>query len=259
MTHPYLRSGRTDILAHRGASHDVPPGNCAAAFERALEAGVDHLETDVQATSDGVVVLYHDDDLAISTTGSGPVSEHTWVEVERLRLTDGDEPTENGLLRLDQALTTFPDAFWNIDVKTDDTVDPALELLRRHGDPERTCVAAFGARRLRRLRSELGPDWCSAVAQAELAAMRVAAWARVPVPRFGDVVQGPLRHRGIPVIDEPFVEACHRRDVAVHVWTVNDQEEMADLRDWGVDAVITDRPAEAIAAASTPHGSTLHD
>ena len=242
--HPFLSEGRSDLLAHRGDSAGHPPGNTWAAFASAVDLGIDHIETDVQATADGVVVVYHDEELDETTTGSGTIGDHTWRELEAVRYRVDGAASPAGLVRLDEVLTAYPDIFFNIDIKTDATVAPAVEVLRRHDAARRVCVAAFGWRRLRRLRAELGDGWCTAYSQAEIVAARIAAWIRLPVPRWGDAVQVPTERRGVTVVDRRFVDACHRRDIAVHVWTINDGAEQQRLRSIGVDAVITDVPAK---------------
>jgi glycerophosphoryl diester phosphodiesterase len=66
------------------------------------------------------------------------------------------------------------------------------------------------------------------------AAQRVA---QVPV-RYG-AATGP---KGVTVVTERFVRNAHRRDVPVHVWTIDDADEMQRLLDLGVDGIMTDRP-----------------
>lgn len=246
--HPYLTQGRIDVLAHRGASAAAPPGNHLDAFAAALETGVDHLETDVQASADGRIVVFHDERLDEVTTGRGRIADHRWTELESLRYVEDGQPTDHRLVLLDDLLDAFPDAFLNIDVKTDEAVDGTVELLLRHDARRRVCVAAFGWRRLRRIRRLLGPDWCSAMSQPEIVAVRFATWLRLPVPRLADVVQLPRSKSGVVLVDPAMVERCHRSGVAVHVWTVNDPAEMQELRSFGVDAVITDCPDVAVAA-----------
>lgn len=246
-THPFLCEGRTDVLAHRGASAARPPGNTISAFREALATGCDHLETDVQCSSDGAVVVFHDDRLDDLTTGSGTVSDHTWDELSRLRYVVDGRATDDGLVRLDTAVEHLPGAWFNIDAKTDDVVEPLIHLLRRHHLRDRVCVAAFGWRRLRRLRRELGGGWCTALSLPEIVVARLAAWLRLPVPRTGDAAQLPRRFRGVTVIDRRFVEGCHRAGVAVHCWTVNDPDDVEELFALGVDAVITDRPDMVVA------------
>jgi len=244
--HPFLCNGRSDVLGHRGASHDRPPGNTMAAFRRTLEVGADHIETDVQAGADGRVVIFHDETLDDTTTGSGRVGEHSWEYLCTLLYRVEGVPTDDGLVLLDDALAEFPDAFFNIDVKTDATVRPAIEVLRSHGAARRVCVAAFGWRRQRRVRRDLGPGWCTAFSKWEIVTVRLAAWLRLPVPAWGDVVQLPPSRSGVAVVDRRLLDACHRRGVAVHVWTVNDPGQMERLRALGVDAIITDRPDLAL-------------
>ena len=63
----------------------------------------------------------------------------------------------------------------------------------------------------------------------------------LPRPRF-DALQVPPRHGALRVVDAPFVAAAHAKDLAVHVWTINEPTEMRALAALGVDAIMTDRP-----------------
>ena len=64
------------VIAHRGAS-SYAPENTLASFDLALEMGARHIELDVDLTSDGHVVVIHDDTVDWTTNGSGPVTGHT--------------------------------------------------------------------------------------------------------------------------------------------------------------------------------------
>ena len=242
-SHPFLTRGRPDLLGHRGASADRPPGNSLAAFQRALDVGCDHIETDVQLSADGVVVIFHDPTLDEATTGTGRIADHAWSQLAELRYRAGGRTTDDGLVRLDDALATFPDAYFNIDVKKDEAIEPVVDILRAAGARERVCIAAFGWRRLRRLRRALGSGWCSACSRPEIAATRVLSWIGFPTPRWGDAIQVPERRGRIRVVDDRFVRACHRAGMQVHVWTVDDLDAAHRLRAVGIDAVITDDPA----------------
>lgn len=246
--HPYLRG--VALLAHRGASAERPPGNHMTAFERSIEIGCRHIETDVQLSADGQVVVFHDETLDGSTTGSGRVADHTWAELEQLRYCVEGRPIDEGLVRLADGLTALPDACFNIDVKHDEAVEPTVDLLRATCAGDRVCVAAFGWRRIRRLRRSLGAGWCSACSQPEIALSRVLAWLRLPSPRWADVVQLPERRGRLRVVDERFVQTCHRSGMQVHVWTVDEPATARRLRRIGVDAMITDDPARLLAAGT---------
>jgi glycerophosphoryl diester phosphodiesterase len=52
----------------------------------------------------------------------------------------------------------------------------------------------------------------------------------------------PAKFGEVDVVTESFVEAAHRSDIAVHVWTINDVDEMSRLLDLGVDGLVSDRP-----------------
>lgn len=65
------------VIGHRGAAA-LAPENTWAGFDKALALGVDAIETDVQATSDGMLVLIHDWHLDRTTNGHGPVAEAPW-------------------------------------------------------------------------------------------------------------------------------------------------------------------------------------
>jgi glycerophosphoryl diester phosphodiesterase len=71
------------VIAHRGDSESRPE-NTLAAFASALEAGAQLVEMDVQLTRDGHVVVIHDPTLERTTSGQGPVREHTLSEIRRL-------------------------------------------------------------------------------------------------------------------------------------------------------------------------------
>lgn len=249
MTHPYLVDGNPKVLAHRGASARHPPGNTFEAFDAALAAGADHIETDVHATSDGAVVVFHDDVLDDATTCEGTIAQYTWRELSSCRYFVDGQMTETGLVLLGDVLERYPDAYFNIDAKTDDVVEPLAELLHARDMRDRVCVASFGLRRLRRLRRSLGPGWCSALSQPEIVTIRVLSWLRIPLPRLGDAVQLPRTFKGITATDRRLVNACHDAEIAVHVWTVDDEQEMRRLFEMGCDAVITNRPDIAVSIA----------
>ena len=223
-------------FAHRGGNerHDE---NTMAAFADAVGLGYRHLESDVQASRDGVPVLFHDDTLARMTGAPGRVRDHPWSELARLRTAGGE-----GLARLDEALAAFPEARFNLDAKSDAAVGPMAEAIRRAGAVGRVCVASFDPRRTRRLLGRLGEGACWSPGRGGVAALWLAAWG-VPAGRLRfPAVQVPTRFRGVPVVTRRFVSAAHERATQVHVWTVDEAEEMERLLDLGVDGLMTDRP-----------------
>lgn len=243
-------------FAHRGGA-GIPGAaeNTLAAFGTAVQLGFTHLETDVRSTADGVAVLCHDEDLSRLTGGvrSGPVGGLSWAELSRLRV-GGVEP----FARLDELLGTFPDARVNVDVKQDSAVGPVLSALRRTGAADRVGIASFSPARAARLRRALGPAVAVSATPPEVvvwlarAALgrqgpagpptpgpRPAAPGRVATPVSYQV---PERARGHAVVTARTVAAAHRAGRQVHVWTVDDAEDIDRLLDAGVDGIVTDRP-----------------
>ena len=117
MTHPWFEGAATPrVLAHRGlvtAGHadDGIVENSFAAVAAAHAAGVTYVESDCHLTRDGVVVLFHDDDLRRVTGDPRRVDEVTLRDLEILMRPHG------GLVTLEQALDAFPDLRFNLDVK----------------------------------------------------------------------------------------------------------------------------------------------
>lgn len=235
--HPFLDHPLPLAFAHRGGAQEAEE-NTMEAFEHAVGLGYSHVETDVQATRDGVAVIFHDDDLARMTGRPGRVADLDWADIAGLRTRGGA-----GIPRLDEALAAWPGLCFNLEAKSDAAVAPMAEAIRRADALDRVCVGAFDGRRTARLRRLLGERLCWSPAHAGVTRMWLAGWG-LPVGRAGfQAVQVPTVFRGIPLVTRRFVAACHRRGVQVHVWTVDDPAEMAKLLDIGVDGLMSDRPA----------------
>jgi glycerophosphoryl diester phosphodiesterase len=224
-------------FAHRGGAGDWPE-NTMPAFEGAVALGYRYVETDVHVTSDGVLLAFHDEHLDRVTDRSGAIAELPYAEVAGA-LVDGREQ----IPRLDDLLGTFPELRVNIDAKHDEAVEPLAEVLERTHAVDRVCVASFSDRRVTALRRRLGADVCTAFGARSVARMRAASLG-IPSGRFyDDCVQVPTRQGRVALVDERFVQACHRRRLAVHVWTIDAAAEMHRLLDLDVDGIMTDRPA----------------
>lgn len=232
----YLDHDGPIAFAHRGGAGEWPE-NTMPAFANAVALGYRYVETDVHATSDGVLVAFHDDRLDRVTDREGMIHELTWSEVSRAKVA-GSEPVP----LLEDLLTTWPDLRINIDAKHDSAVEPLADVIRRTGALGRICVGSFSGGRLRRIRRLLGPDLCSAACPSEVVRLQVAKYG-IPVGSgAASCAQVPLSAGRIDIVDRRFVEAAHRLGVPVHVWTIDDRAEMERLLDLGVDGLMTDVP-----------------
>ncbi len=239
---PFLDWPGPLAFAHQGAHFDGATGentgeNTMESFEAAVALGYRYLETDTHATADGVLVAFHDDSLDRLTDRTGAICDLPWAEVRAARVRDRHE-----IPLLEDVLTAWPDVRVNIDPKHDAAVDPLIELIRRTGSIDRVCVGAFSDDRLARVRSALGDGICTSMGPRQVGWL-VLASRGVPGRRFSAAcVQVPVRHGPVTLVTDRFVAAAHRRDLQVHVWTINDAAEMHRLLDLGVDGIMTDRP-----------------
>jgi glycerophosphoryl diester phosphodiesterase len=225
-------------FAHRGGSADGLE-NSLVAFAGAVDLGYRYLETDVHATSDGVLLAFHDHTLDRVTDRRGVVARLPWHEVRRARI-GGREPIPT----LEELLGSWPDVRIDVDIKEQGAVAPLVEVIRRTQAVDRVCVASFSARRLAAVRRRVGPRLCTALAPPSVALLRVAATQRLAnalAQRLAPCAQVPDRVGPVRVVTAGLVALAHRRGLHVHVWTVNDASEMTRLLDLGVDGLITDR------------------
>lgn len=222
-------------FAHQGGD-ETAPGNTLASFGHAVSLGYRYIETDVQVTSDGVLVIYHDDDLEAGTGVAGRIDDMTWPEVAELRVGDG-----HSLARFDDVVERFPDVRFNIEPKTDRSVGALVESIERLDLADRVCIGSFDDRRLRRARKALGPDVCMSPGPIGVGIVLLAAlvWPRWRSP-FG-ALQLPPKVWILPLAHPWLVGRLHRMGLQVHIWTINTAEEMGELLDAGVDAIMTDK------------------
>ncbi|MEZ5322179.1 MAG: glycerophosphodiester phosphodiesterase [Microthrixaceae bacterium] len=221
------------IAAHRGASADFVE-NTVDAFRGAVAQGADWVELDVRSTADGVLVVHHDPLLADGTA------------IAAVRRSD-----------LPSHVPTLADAFGaasplgvNVEIKNSEGepgYDPSgalavavVEEIARSAGTREVLVSSFDLATIDRVLQEdpamptgylvFGPD-----DPHDTAAEAV---------EHGHGALHPWDH----LVTESSVRRCRDLGLALNVWTVDDPGRIAMLADWGVDMVITNRPAMARAA-----------
>jgi glycerophosphoryl diester phosphodiesterase len=263
-----VRATRTvEVVAHRGASDEVPE-HTVAAYRQAIEEGADSLECDVRLTADGHLVCVHDRRVDRTSDGRGIVSTLELAALEELdfaawrdgnpwqRWDDFEEPVQvdperRGVLTLHRLLalvasserpvqlaieTKHPTRYAGlVERRLVETLDEYAWAHPRLGTRSPVRVMSFSWLSLRRMRS-LAPSLD-----------RVFLMERVPVRlRDGALPEGArIAGPSIEVIraHPGYVERVQRRGHQVHVWTVDEDEDVQLCLDLGVDAIITNRPA----------------
>ena len=220
------------MFAHRGGAA-LAPENTMAAFDNAVALGADGLELDVRLSSDGVVVVHHDATLDRMTALRGRVGSRT---VAQLRAA--------GVTTLEEVLARHDSVRVIVELKenTPELARAAVDVIQRCGTTSRVCVGSFGLRALRAVRTML-PSLATSASREEVRWALYRSWCRWPVARvaYGGY-QIPEFAGATRVVSPRFIKDARRAGLGVQVWTVNDPEQARRLIDWGVDAIITDRP-----------------
>ncbi len=236
--HPYLGIPGPVAIAHRGGA-GLWPQNTMTAFAGAVDLGYRYLETDVQATADDKLVVFHDPQLDPVTDLKGIIRKMTWQEVSQAKVA-GTEP----IPRLEELLDAWPDMRICIDPKIDATVPLLIKAMQAPGVLERVCVGSFSDERLARLDEEFGDALCMAMAPKQIARFRMASfWRRGSPQRYrANTIQIPRRQGLVPLATKRMVRHAHACGIAVHVWTIDDADVMNQLLDRAVDGIMTDQP-----------------
>lgn len=237
--------GPFQALAHRGFAHASAGTegleNSLAAFGAAVDLGYRYVETDAHGTSDGVAVALHDESLDRTTDGTGLVAELPWSEVREARIA-GREPVP----LLEDLLGGWPALRVNIDVKHVSGVGAVARAIERTGSWDRVCVTSFDAVLRRGTVERLSRPVATSAGRAEVRTFLAGVRLRVrPLARRAlrdvDALQVPVGEGSITVVDVATIEAAHALGKKVHVWTIDDPDEMDTLIDQGVDGLVTDR------------------
>ena len=233
--HPYLKTPGVAISAHRGGSMEAPE-NTLESFKYSLELGCAYIETDVQLSSDGIPYIFHDDDLSRLLGKDVTFNSLHSSEIQNLKLFESfDIPT------LETALTTFPDALFQIDLKTDEVAIPAMKIIENLDAFDRVCIASFSSKRLA-LINEMYPHVCLSMGPKEILKLLLASYGLYKKKVPGNCLQVPIYQYGIKLVTKRFIQYVQNIGLKIHVWTINDKNQMQQLINLGVDGIITDRP-----------------
>jgi glycerophosphoryl diester phosphodiesterase len=257
--------------AHQGGAKEAPSSTLFA-IERAIGLGVDAIELDVHATADGELVVSHDPFLDRTSDGKGPIAARTLAELARLDnayyFVEGldavaDRPATEyrfrgradsdhrfGLARLEEVLSSFADVPLNLDIKqTAPAVAPYEQrlatMLAAHRRSDDVIVGSFFDQATEAF-SALAPGIGTAPGLNEVTAfveaVRDGSAPEATISRHV-ALQVPARFAGQPLIDARLIEVAHDFGLAVHAWTVDEPDEMAELVALGVDGIMSDRPS----------------
>lgn len=233
------------ILAHRGANK-VAPQNTLPAFKKAVEFSADGIETDVHLTKDGKLVICHNYTVDDTSNGKGTISDMTFEELRSLDFGSYFSadfkgvtlPTVEELFGVVKDMTLI-----NIEIKApqvkNDLVKRTVEEIYNFGLQDKVIVSCFEPECLREAK-ELAPELDTALLYEtgdlgnEIMSFGVANYCKQLKVRAA--------HPEHILVTKELVEDLHSNNLKVNPWTVNDEEAIIRLADWGCDALITNVP-----------------
>ena len=231
----YLKYDGLEVLAHRGGAEESLE-NTIKSFEYSISLGCKYIETDVQVSSDGIPYIFHDDDLKRICGIAKKFNSLSSQDIDKISIFDGHK-----IPRLNDVLELFPNTKFQIDFKTDEVVQPALDVISNSKALERVCIASFNSKRLKGVRKNY-PNLCISMGPKEVYKTLAASFNLYKKHVPGDCLQIPMSYYGIRVVTKRFVNFLKSRGLKVMVWTINDVKTFKFLIDLNVDGIITDKP-----------------
>ncbi|GEL08970.1 glycerophosphodiester phosphodiesterase [Salisediminibacterium halotolerans] len=262
------------VIAHRGAS-GYAPEQTEPALDKAIEMDADWLELDIQKTADDELVAFHDDEIDRTTDGEGEIGDHTLEELKELdagswfneeypdKANDDFEGAE--ILALDEIFEMYgSEQNYYIETKStylnEDMEEPMVDLVEEHGfdDEGNVIIQSFHQDSLQEIH-EINPDiplvqllWW----EVDEETGEMEEWLEITeapdemtdehfeeIAEYADGIGPHLEYYdGTEVIDEDFVQTALDHDFMFHVYTINEEEDMERLIDWGVTGLFTDFP-----------------
>ncbi len=230
-------------IAHRGAS-SLAPENTLAAFDKAVEIGVDGIELDVQLSKDNVPVIIHDEKLNRTTTGRGRVKNFSMAELKKYDAGSWFDPQFSGLEIpvLEEIFARYKDSglLFNIELKNKTTAYPGieetvLEYISRYNLEESVIISSFNHDSLvlcRKLNPAVrtGMIYLEDIKEPWHYARSLGCYSVHPLFFYlqsAETLVGFKKH-----------------DLPLYPWTVNNLQQMENFINKGVEGIITDYPQE---------------
>ncbi len=228
---------KTEITAHRGASGNFPE-NTLLAMKMAIERGADFSELDVQESSDGILVLYHDKNLKRTSGISGNLWEIPYDSLEKLEAGNWFDPSFRGepIPKLIDVMNAVKGKMkLNIELKMNghqkQLTEKVVQMVVENNFVSDCIITSFDLEavdKVKRLNQDIK-----------------AGYILGRMPQDKDIFNSDIDLLSVSgkMVNKYLIEKAHSHSLEVHVWTVNKKEDMITLIELGVDNIITDYPA----------------
>ncbi len=243
---------KTEIIAHRGFSGKAPE-NTMAAFRKALGLGVDGIELDIHLSNDGQLAVIHDEDVSRTTDGKGLVENMSSEELRNLDAGNWFSGKFRGeripFLEEVMQLVSGSVTLW-IEIKKGSRLysgieQKAIALIEKYRAEQWCVLHSFEPEVLENI-SSLRPG-LPVFYTLELASPRIFEnFIRSPLPRLSNAKGFNVNH---DAIDADCIKAAGERNMKVLAWTVNEEKDLREMLEMGVDGIISNYPDKAKKAA----------
>ena len=221
-------------IAHRGGT-EAAFENTYEAFADAYALGYRWFETDVQISKDGFLYSFHDNNLK-RIVGIN-------ININQLNSEDLDQILISGkhrIPRLDLLLRKFPDVTFNLDAKNIHAAKALVNLLNSDKSFQNVCLGSFSYKTMNYIREFLKRDLPMSFSQWEVFSLILNIKFNKDAKYNASYLQIPKSYLGYKLISKKLLDYCKKNGIKVHVWTINERNEMKNLIGIGVDGIMTD-------------------
>lgn len=215
------------IVGHRGAA-GYEPENTLLSFQKAIEIGVDWIEMDVHRSSDGHIVVIHDDTVDRTTRGHGKVSEMTLAELKNLDAGKGQKiPTLQEAIDFSKGRARVI-----VEIKQEGTEADVVDAIERNDIIYAAMVASFSTRSIRRVK-EINPEIKTA-----------AIFSRLPIDfkALARDVRADSVFMRKDIVSQAIIEEAHKNGFTVNVWNEDNPEDIRKYAAMGPDMMSSNFP-----------------
>ncbi|MCE9537677.1 MAG: glycerophosphodiester phosphodiesterase [Bacteroidetes bacterium] len=244
-------------FAHRGFSGQFPE-NTLLSFRNAAKNGANVLELDVHLSSDNKLMVIHDETLDRTTNETGNVNEKSFSYLEKLdasckfyidgktKLFTSVKDDELKIPALSQLFSEFPQFRFNIEIKESDykTCEVLWDLIQEFKMEEKVLVISSDYKTINYFRNlSKGSTATGASSKEVIKYLLYNTFGMLNRLHFeADAMQIPEYYLGIRLVSKKFIEKAHKKNIFIHVWTINLKPDMVRLLNFGVDGIMTDFP-----------------
>lgn len=239
----YFLSVNEFLVAHRGASA-VAPENTMAAFELALNAGADLIETDIQFTKDDKVVIFHDKDLSRTSDSEGIIGEMNFTDLEKVDNGSWfNEKFKGQRIMLLEELIEFLQgkAYLNLEIKSRETsvidyrVDKIIDTVKKYNFQNQTLFSSFDYGLMAKIKKN-HPELFVGVIQIP-GDTHLPSELCKPIGAVSFVCD-------INDVNEKIAEDARNNNIVLAVYSIDNEEQLAMARKLGIKAIVTNHPGK---------------